>query len=426
MTHRFRFDCHSRIRSHFFRTRLPAFFCCAVILATVALLASCDGSAGTPSTGTQPPNTEISITFTGSTLPTAFAEQIGTGNWTSVPVPANGQVTISVPSGTSDFAYAFACSQAIPNSPQNFEDVFEATIADGTSYQRTCPFLISTDSVTGTADVSAIPGAVNMKVFGDFPAGALVPGTSGPFQLFLPAGTSDLAVGAVDSLNNLLGIKIIRGQTVPGVINGGNTIALAATDATIPQPITVSNTPPGFNLNILANYQTPNGADISLIGTSPNQYASIPSSEAHSGDSYFFSVSAGLSGQSVLTLLRQSAGGPVTIQLPTPMTYVAPTPAPFPTFTLNYTGFSGSAGPIDTAELVWSGSSAFYFVTLAATASYLNGATTITLPDLTSLAGFAPAPASGVNVNWTTYISSGISSSGTEYLVSNFGNYKEP
>jgi hypothetical protein len=341
-------------------------------------------------------------------------------------VPANGQVAISIPNGTTDFAYAFACSLPIPNSPQNFEYVFEATTADGTSYSRTCPATIPAAVVTGSADASAIPGAVNMKVFGGPPAGVLVPGVSGPFELFVPTGTSDLAVGAVDSQNNLLGIKIIRGQTVPGVINGGNTIALATTDATTPQPITVSNTPPGFDLNILANYNTPNGAAISLTSTSPNQYASIPSTEAQSGDSYFFSVSAEVADQSVLTLLQRSAGGPVAIQLPTPMPYVAPTPAAFPTFTLNYTGFSGSAGPIDNAELVWVGPSASYFVTLAATASYLNGATTITLPDLTSLSGFAPTPASGASVNWTAYISSGTSDNGAQYLVSNFGTYTEP
>lgn len=420
------FDCSLLISDRFSRPRIAAVLCCATTLATISLLASCGGGSVTSTTVVPPPNTDVSITFTSSTLPAAFAEKIGTAAWSSVAVPSNGQFSISIPSGTTDFAFAYNCSLGASGTPQNFEYVFEAATADGTSYNRTCPYAINTVQETRTADASAVPGAVNLKVFGGFPGGALVPGISAPFQISLATGTSDLAVGAVDSQNNLLGVKIVRNQTVPGVVNGGNTITLAATDETTVQPITVSNTPSGFDLNVLAYYETPNRGIIQVSGSSPNQYVSVPASEAQSGDSYFFSVSASQVRQSVLTLLTQSAAGAVTIQLPSPMAYVAPTPAPFPTFSLNYTGFPGSAGVIDVAVMVWANSSGLYTSSLAATENYLNGGTSITFPDLTSIAGFPGPAASGASVNWTAYVSSGSSSSGTESQAATFGNFTEP
>jgi hypothetical protein len=107
------------------------------------------------------------------------------------------------------------------------------------------------------------------------------------------------------------------------------------------------------------------------------------------------------------------------------MPYVAPTPAAFPTLTLNNTGFSGSSGIKDSAQIFWSANSTFYRIFVSATAAYLNGATTLAVPNLTSLAGFPSPASSGVQVDWLASVSAS-TPSGALAIATNFGQYTEP
>jgi hypothetical protein len=93
-----------------------------------------------------------------------------------------------------------------------------------------------------------------------------------------------------------------------------------------------------------------------------------------------------------------------SISLPQPWTYSGPAPAKFPTFTFDYSGFSPGFTPVaQYAELLWP-CCAFHVphtaITVLATARFQNGATTITIPDLTGLPGFIAPPPSGTPVFW--------------------------
>jgi hypothetical protein len=71
---------------------------CFVLL---ACLAGCGGSSGSGKP------TTVTYTFTGP-APTAVATQIGSGAYTQATL-ASGQLTLSVPSGETNFSIAYLC-----------------------------------------------------------------------------------------------------------------------------------------------------------------------------------------------------------------------------------------------------------------------------------------------------------------------------
>ena len=114
--------------------------------------------------------------------------------------------------------------------------------------------------------------------------------------------------------------------------------------------------------------------------------------------------------------------------------YAAPTPATFPAFTLNYTGFSNDSAVSYAANIQWIvNSTTDTGITVSATTAYQNGASTITLPDITSLSGFLPMPPSGTTVYWFAYVYGGnyqwfapASSNGNIAWLQNTGTYTQP
>ena len=86
-------------------------FCVAVLVC----LAGCGGSSNSGTTGGCVTDcgggggnpTTVTYTFTGA-MPTAVATKIGTGAYTQAAV-ASGAVSISVPSGTSNYSIAWVC-----------------------------------------------------------------------------------------------------------------------------------------------------------------------------------------------------------------------------------------------------------------------------------------------------------------------------
>jgi hypothetical protein len=160
-----------------------------------------------------------------------------------------------------------------------------------------------------------------------------------------------------------------------------------------------------------------------------------------SGDSYTF-VSSALgtysgNGESVTQRVFvdeiTNTAGPLVVALPNPWNYAGPTPAALPTINFAYTGFTGTTGVIDEAQVSWSSScSTFSEIRVAATANALARTNSMTFPDLSPIAGFLNPPVSSATVNWNAstsqvnfaplaqpspgWISSGVSSSGS-YIV---------
>lgn len=414
----------------------------AIVMAATAILTGCglanslENLAG--GGGNSTPGTNVVYTFSGTVAPVAAAVQIGSGGWSTVSI-SGGQLTVSVPSGTNNYSLAYVCPAWQGMSVVNQEYAIAATLDDGTALNVSCFKSPTLGAATGSADGTAIAGATNLRIVGTEGLGTALAAPSGSFSANMATGTNDVAVLADDNSGDVLGAKIVRAQTVPGAINGNNTITLAPSDGTTQQSITVTNIPSGFvnPAAVSAEYWTANGTLFSLMNnTGATQYAIVSSSEAQTGDYYLFSANSADTAafQNIYVATTATSPGPVTLELPAPLPFAAPAPAAQPTFTLNYSGFSSTAASGDAVSLQWFvNSSTLDEITVYATAAALNGTTTVSVPDLTSLSGFFQTPASGTTVYWLAYAYGGTypwfsptPSSGTIAYGETNGQYTEP
>jgi hypothetical protein len=417
----------------------------------MACLAGCGGSSNSSSTGGGGTGgggtpTTVTYTFTGA-MPTAVATQIGAGAYTQASLES-GKLSISVPSGTTKYSAAWVCpADTSSNPPQNDERVVQASVQDGTSFSWYCfDANVSKGTATVQVNASAISGGASVGVYGNVGvngAGIGLPWSSSTLNLSgeMFAGTYDVFATVYDAKGNLLAVKILRDQTIPGALNGGNPVVFAASDEVTSQPLTVNNIPAGFSPSMaLVNYETAtygNSLDLNFGLNGLTQYTAFPSAAMQSGDYYVFLVGAYGSttpnlGESVGAEMTSTSSGPQTIALPAPWSYAGPTPAALPTFNFSYTGFSGMADVQQVAGVQWQqGTTSTQHIQMSATASYQNGATSMTIPDLSGLTGFfAPAPA-GTSVFWFASVDQGwavlsYSTNGTLYTVANSGTYTEP
>jgi len=414
------------------RLRAPGL---ALVAAMAVGITSCGGSGGTPaSSGT----TTVSIVFMGP-LPVALAAQIGTGGWMAESVPSNGQFSLTLPAGQTKYAVAYVCpTQQNGSISTSSESVIEATTQDNPS--GFCP---ATGSSTGGGPTTGVAtGSVDASVFSAASvaiysaSNATVNGPTGNFTITEGTGTWDFAVAAMDASNNLLGVKIIRSQAVPGAINGGNPIVLQSSDAVAPQPLTIVS-PSGFTAQpiVQADYKTSGLIStgfplISLInqimGTIPASYPAISSSEAQPSDSYEFVAIATNQGQSILAGQTTSTAGPITVTLPTPLPFTAPTASQFPSF--SNVGLAGTVSSTTSASISWSTSnlSNFAGISVTGTSAYQNGSTSIAIPDLTAISGFLAPAASGTPIKWQTSATLAASTPGSSASVLNQGMFTQP
>jgi len=376
-------------------------------------LAGCGGSSNL----TSPPPTNsspqtITMTFTES-APTAAAVQMGTGAFTPVAVQ-NKQISFTLPGGISKYALAFVCPTLSFGSPQfntTSEVVLEATAQDGTSISTpNCSSGVATGNLSGTADASLIAGTSQIRVVGSL--GAATTAVSGtPFNVNLPTGINDVAVVALDVSGNVLAVRIIHSQAVPGTLNGGSPVILNSNDATTLQTVTENNAPAGLTPFSFVEYFTANGTLIVLQSSTNLQYPAIPAASVQAGDFYLFNPEASNApaNSSVVSVFQSSTtAGPLTVTMPQPWSSTPPLPGAFPTFGFNYSGFSGQPTIVDEIELDWlANSTNGTDLSVKATASFQNGANTITVPDLTALPGFLPSATSGTTVQWLAAISGG-------------------
>jgi hypothetical protein len=402
----------------------------------------------------------VTFTVNGGT-PTAVATKIGSGSFTAATL-SSGKLTLSLPIGTTSFAVAYACPSVSSASstlgpPVSLleERVFEASTLDGTSFTQSCLDIAlataATGTLTGSVDASAISDAGELIIYaqnsqnsGGLPNFGLVLGSSGNFSFAAPAGTDRVMVAAYSPLpsGNLEPISLVAarnftGQAVPGALNGGSTVVLSAADQATTEPLTYQNIPSGYTApTTLVDYQMGN-VGISIAGAATSAYPVLPAGAVQSGDYYFFWASTSSTSnpaQTTRVTTTLTSTGPESIAFPPAWPYAGPTPAAQPSFNLSYAGFSGTTGISDGVEMSWSpASNAENVVLVTATANYLSGANTVSVPDLSGLTGFLPPPASGTPVGWSAQISQGNipslqppASNVTITIVSNAGAYTVP
>lgn len=375
------------------------------------------GSGGGGGGGGNP--TTVTVTFQ-DTPPTAVAAKIGSSAFTPQMLSA-GSVSLSVPSGTKDFAVAYIClPQAIDQVQLTEQFVVEATTEDSTSYLLQCPPNLTTSqtgSLTGSVDTSAITGTnfVNIDAAGGGNLSIGAPDDGSQFNFQAPLGSDEVDVLAlVETISGnefsltLNGVKTFTNQTVPGSLNGGDTVVFTAADATTPEPLTYNNLPPESSVPVaLAVFER---ADVSGFGmllatAAHSQYPALPPGIAQNGDFYVVQAQANsgtIGNDTVVELATFSNPAPLTITFPSPWAYAGPTPAALPTMDFSsYSGFSGKSGVARTGVLAWvNGSTTQSEFRVTASTNYQNSSTSLTFPDLSGLAGFLAAPPSGSSVNW--------------------------
>jgi hypothetical protein len=412
------------------------------------LISGCGGSGG--STGGNGGNngggnnpTTVTITIPGS--PTAVATQVGSGTFTAATL-SNGSLTLSLPSGTTNFGVAYVCPPVTVTSYQETnQNIIEANTLDVTSFSLSCSAASSTGA-TGALTVSynalGISGANSVGIFAQNSTASsystLGPSyVSGSFNFAEPTGTDRVEVLAYNSTlngNSLVAAKDFDGVTVPGVLNGGNTVVFGTADETTSEPITYNSVPSGFNAptTTVAYYMGNSGIWDANVATTA--YPALPATAMESGDYYYFSAGASGPSGEVIVDTTSTSGGPMSFTFPPAWTYAGPAAAKWPSFNINYTGFSGTTGVCDDVSMNWiTNSTVWNVVSLTATGNYLNGSTTLAIPDLSGLPGFVAAPASGTSAAWEASVSQGTSTcipphplNSTTKMVTTGGVYTAP
>lgn len=414
----------------------------SALASTLALLSGC-GSGGNASSsggnGSVNTPTAVTVTFSGAT-PTAVATQIGSGSYTAV-TPAS-TITFTLPSGTTNYAVAYVCpEQFFDPEILTVEYVMLASTQDGTLVSAGCTPEASVNGLaTLQVDASAISGAAFVKVGGNTLAWS---GSTVSFSGWIADGTQDVPVYALDINGTVLAVRILRSQTIPGALNGGNPVVFNASDETALASIAYNNLPSGYTApSTSVVYNDPDGyLSISLGNHVSTQYRAMPSGAFQSGGYYKFTVGANSSTANnyVGVFQNTTIGGSQVFNLPAPWSFAGPTAAALPTFNFNYAGFSGMSNVFNVAEMDWdvqvppSGNDYTNEIMIEESLNYQGGATSFSVPGLSGVSGFiSPAP-SGTSVNWRASIYQGLDiysaftpTSGTWPTVQVYGSYTEP
>jgi hypothetical protein len=123
---------------------------------------------------------------------------------------------------------------------------------------------------------------------------------------------------------------------------------------------------------------------------------------------------------------------------PAALAFAGPMPAALPTFNFSYSGFpTGLSTGVQQARISWTPTATTRnSITVTATPNFLNGATSLSVPDLSSLSGFVAPAASGTQVAWIVDVFGNAgqafpavvvpSGNGLAALVQNSGTYTQP
>lgn len=411
-------------------------------LVLASLLAGCVGGSNGGSKGGGPEPTMVTFTFKGAT-PVEVASQVGSGAFTQAALSGN-QLTLTVPSGETKFSVAYLCPASTGSAnPQNFEFLEQATVADGTSYSAFCFTANTSKTITAPLKVNAeaFPNAEYVIA-----GGVYLPWTDSimDFNVTLEPGSQDVPIYILKDFNSIddyLAIKILRGQQGPGALNGGAPVVLGDSDKVTYQPISYRNIPAGYGVSgPFVEYETAAGASITLDFDGPsNQYLAMPSAAYKSGDYYLIISAAGPAGNQnpgesnlaeVETLT--STGGPLDVTFPAPWPFSSPTASELPAFNFSYSGFAGNSNVLNYASFYWNpNKTTLDEIAITATANYLSGSTTSTVPDLSALTGFLTLKGFSGTVTWSAQVSQGNLSgasptNGSSQYVTHAGTYTLP
>jgi hypothetical protein len=373
------------------------------------------GSTGTGGSGNSA--TTVTITFYGSSMPLLVAAQTGSGALAAKTLSGN-TLALSIPSGTSIYSVAYLCpALGTGQSSSQFEYLWEASVLDGTSVGLHCGYQPSpTPTLSGSLDASAIPGVnsfqINAQTSNSFNGGYVYNGPTASFDVPAPAGGDRVLVLANTSqADGPAAAKNFDNQTVPGALNGGNTVVFGTADSTIPEQITYNNVPSGFSSPSTYVTLSMNGAAqvFNYGSNATSQYLALPASATETGDAYFLDANASNANLPISVNTETiSSGGPVSFTFPHPWNHANPTPAALPNFAMDYTGFSGKANVNQNAWISWKpqnvSSSGLQNIQVETTANYQSGSTTLAIPDLSGLAGYFAPPSSGTRVEWNIWM----------------------
>lgn len=378
--------------------------------ALMLLVAGC--GASNPASPSTPIGTPITVTFNGN-APSAVATKFGASAFTAATLQSANTLSFVVPAGTTNYTLAYVCTST--NGAVTEEFVLEASIQDSNSINRACPLARHVPlfgAATGSIDATAIAGAASVSVFPQGLTPALA--VKGSFSVNLPVGTKDVGFAVLDTNDNILALKILRSQTVPGAINDGNPVIFSAADATSLQTFALSGVPAGFLGGPFVEYHTAGGTSIALNFQGANNstsYAIVPGAAAQDGDFYLFigialTLPPSTLRQSMQIIERTTTSGAVTLTSPTPLVFAGPMPAALPSFNFSYSGFpTGLPTGVQQARISWTPTpTSRDSITVTATPNFLSGATSLSVPDLSSLSGFLAPAISGTQVAWDVEI----------------------
>lgn len=380
----------------------------AALLGAMVLssLADCGGNSMATGAGAA-----VAVSFRGDTMPSAVAYQAGTTGTFKTLAISGSSVSFALPTGTAAYGFAYVCPtfSAGGVGPFSNESVIRATTTDTTSLSLACPSLPG--SVNATFDVAAIPGATSTILYIGSQSNEMS-GTSGSQRVSdIPNGTFDVALVAIGA-KGALAIQIQRGVKV----TSSTSIAfppMTASDELGNAPATLTNVPAGTTGGFSTTYNTSGGLSAILpvlSKTTPSSYSTVPSSQSQSGDFYLIDAGADLTTQpseSLRALLSSTTASAVTVALPSPSNSLAgPAAAVFPTFNANTSGFSVKGTMVNSSWTQFqtpAGNHTIYNMYTYVTKTWLGANTTFTVPDLSALTGFAPAPPSGQREFWNLY-----------------------
>ena len=270
------------------------------------------GNGGGGGGGSTP--TTVTVSFAGT--PTALATQIGTGAFTAATL-TSGALTLNIPSGTTNFAVAYICPDGgcLTSSRSWLEgparcgwDLLFRHLYLCASHRTTLP----TGTLTGSGRCERdcwcglcedcnrgqdLLASGYSELLAKFLLTVTAAGTADQSVLLLPSGTDRVLVTGANLANpvyfgseeNVLAVRNFEGVTIPGTLNGGNTVTLGAADEVTMQPITYKNVPSGFPApTTIANYEWSDGGMLPLSNAATTQYPAIPAAAAESGDYYSF------------------------------------------------------------------------------------------------------------------------------------------
>lgn len=396
------------------RSFIPVIRVACALSAAMALmsLTACGGGNNMSGGAT---GTTVTVSFSGETMPSAVAYSAGiTGQFQKLML-SGSSVSFTLPAGTSAYGFAYICPTFNAVNGYSNQSIIEATTTDTTSLSLACPDL--SGSISATFDVSAIPGATQTMLFEGYWSSQMF-ATSGVQGLpHVPVGKFDVALVAMAADNTALGIQIQRGVNV----NSYTPIAfppMTAADELGSAPVKVTNVPSGATYDFETTYQTPGGLSALLpvsyaTGVPQTTYPTVPSSQSQSGDFYIIQGGAIVGNQlppgAPTAMVSSSTASAVTLALPSPLSspIAAPTAAAFPTFNTIAGNFSVAGTVVQSSWTQFQASSTVCNTYLYVTKTWLGTNTTFTVPDLSTLAGFAPAPPSEAREYWVDYSTAG-------------------